>query len=201
MVGSWVVLAGRHQISEHWSIPTVGILRHFEVFDRYEFAFFRTGATYTSKNKTDMTLGYAFLDSEAYIENDRASETTQHWLYGEVYLKPTANGIPLSHRYRWETRWFKRTEGNTLNNRVRYQLQWVQPLATHTYMKAFNEIFIGLQAPIFNQNRFYIGLGYTIDQNFKIEAGYLKNHFTSAHYDRLRIAIIFKTDISGKNRL
>lgn len=193
IAGSWVVIAGKNQINKKWSIPTVGILRHYGFFKHHEFDFFRTGITYTSRSKTDFTIGYGYLNGDDY-ETDKPG-TIQHWFYQELSIPKSKTGLPLSHRYRFETRWISKANKTLVNNRLRYRLKWSHPLGKSFYATAFNEIFISFQKPTFNQNRAHIGIGYTFSKKLKVEAGYLKNHFSSTHYDRFRIGIIFKTDL------
>ncbi|WP_188112053.1 DUF2490 domain-containing protein [Aquimarina sp. RZ0] len=195
-LGSWVIVSGTNRLSKRWSIPTVGILRHYDIFKSYELSFFRSGFTYAVNPKLDVTLGYGYLDSDSYINYKPG--TRQHWLYQEFYIKSHANGFPVSHRYRWETRWIEKANNQEVNHRIRYRLRWIQSLNSYFYTNLFNEIFLSLQDPVFNQNRFHAGVGYVFSKNLKLEMGYLKNHFSKAHYDRLRIGILFKTNFASK---
>ncbi len=192
--GTWAVIAGNHQISDRWSIPTVGVLRHYEIFSHYEFAFARTGLTYHFNPKLSGTVGYAFLDSEPFIVSPEAKGAQQHWLYEQLSLKSKLGKLDLSHRYRLESRWILKTEGTVLRHRMRYRLRLQYPLGKKLYANLFNEIFVSFQDPLFNQNRLHIGLGYRVRPNLKLELGYLKNHFTDIHCDRIRIGLVFKTD-------
>ncbi len=196
VAGSWVIVSGSNKIAKKWSIPVVGIIRDYDFFEQYELGFLRTGITYVIKSNIEGTFGYGFLDSDGFLENEEG--TTQHWLYQEFYLKPTPDGLPLSHRYRWESRWINKNNKTNLKHRIRYRLRWVQAVNKHFYTTVFNEIFISLQEPTFNQNRFHMGIGYKLFNCIKVELGYLKNHFIRVHYDRIRIGILFKTDFTSK---
>jgi Protein of unknown function (DUF2490). len=41
------------------------------------------------------------------------------------------------------------------------------------YASAYNEIFLHLDNPVFDRNRVYGALGYVINKNMRIEAGYM----------------------------
>lgn len=196
VAGSWVVIAGNNKISKKWSVPVVGVIRDYEFFNHYELGFFRTGITYDFKQIVNITFGYGYLDSDAFIENEEG--TKQHWLYQEFYLKPIKSSVPLSHRYRWEARWIKKAENTNLQHRIRYRVRWNHSLNKNLYTTIFNELFISLQQPTFNQNRLHVGIGYRLTKSLKVEFGYLKNHFTKAHYDRVRIGLVFKTNLMSK---
>ncbi|MRI02236.1 DUF2490 domain-containing protein [Kriegella sp. EG-1] len=197
LIGSWVVIAGNNKISNRLSIPTVGILRHYKMFENYEFAFFRTGLTYKVNEKFFITGGVAYLDSEPFIESETAIPNRQIWIYEEMTFLSKIKKISISNRVRLESRWITNSESTIVNDRIRYRLQGKFPLSEKYYLKTYNEIFINLKAPHFNQNRFFFGLGYRFSKNLQFDIGYLNNHFESGNYNRLRMAVYFKTNFSN----
>ncbi len=190
LLGSWTVLSVNNKIANDWSIPIVGISRHYELFNNYEFLFIRSGLTYKAKNNLFLTIGSAFLDSEPYANSNKTNYSTQFWIYEEASFSKKLKNATLFNRVRLETRWINRTSNKKINNRLRYRLQYAQPIYRDLYIKIFNEIFLNIETHDFNQNRFFYGLGYALTKKFKIELGYLKNHFKNDHYNRFRIAII-----------
>lgn len=194
LLGSWLVVAVTNKISNRLRIPTLGILRHYKSFSNYEFVFFRTGLTYYVHKNFLITGGLAYLDSKAYINDEFIGTTQQFWVYEELSLLSKLGKMSVSNRIRLETRWIDKVEATIVNNRIRYRIQDKFPLNDTYYLKAFNEYFFNIKAPHFNQNRFFYGLGYRFSKNIEGEMGYLKNHFKAASYDRIRLAIHFKTD-------
>lgn len=192
--GSWLVISGNNKIHERWSIPTVGILRHHDMFEQYEFAFFRTGISYQFSKSSIFTTGVAYLRSKNYTGSEEFKNASQFWVYEEFTLKKNA----VSHRWRLETRWKKNAENLHINNRIRYRLQYNRSFYKNVYIKSFNEIFLNLERPLFNQNRFYIGLGQTLTPSIKIDVGYLKNHFKNSDHNVIRMGITFKTNFTKK---
>ncbi|MFS4455844.1 DUF2490 domain-containing protein [Maribacter sp. 2304DJ31-5] len=195
--GSWLVVSGTHKISDRLSIPTVGILRHYTLFNQYEFAFFRTGLTYRVNKKTLATAGIAYLNAESHLRDIPARTTEQFWIYEEVVFLAQMEKIALSNRIRLETRWIDTVEGTLLNNRIRYRLQGTYAINHRIYAKTFNEFFLNLKPPYFNQNRLFVGFGYRFAKNVQGEIGYLKNQFKTASYDRVRLALIFKVNFTN----
>lgn len=200
-LGTWTVVSGKHVVSERLSIPTIGILRNYEVFHRCEFTFFRTGLTYQISPKFSGTLGYAYLDSKPFIDSPEALGTQQQWLYEELSHKMNLGELGIYNRVRVENRWKLNPMGTDLMHRTRYRFLLTHPIWDNFYLKFYNELFINLQDSLFNQNRLHLGIGYVFAQNFKLEVGYLKNHFLSINYDRLRLGIIFNTDLRRKSML
>lgn len=196
--GSWLVLHGNNKIHENWSIPIVGILRHHDLFEKYEFAFVRTGVSYKLNESSTFTTGVAFLSSKNYTGSQEFKNATQFWVYEQYTLKSKSKTNIISHRWRLETRWKKSVNDLHINNRVRYRFQYIKPIYKNVHIKSFNELFLNLESPLFNQNRFYIGLGQTLSPSVKIDIGYLKNHFKNDDHDVVRMSLTFKTDFTKR---
>jgi hypothetical protein len=191
MLGSWSEVVGRHKLTEQWSIPTTAILQHYEVFDRLQFVILRTGITYNLSKNTSATLGYDYIYSEAYSGEN---SSLKHRFWEELLLNNKYSGFGISHRYRFESTWTRKKPNYDLSHRIRYRFRVEHLLYKNIYLTAFDEIFIKMNKPNFDQNRLHFGLGYEFHPDFKVELGYLKIHLNTAHFDRVRLAMIFKTD-------
>ena len=86
-----MVIHGSNQISENWSIPTVMILREYNLTEETEFGFFRTGLTYKIKPNLKVTGGIAYLDTQPFDHDEREKLTTQFWVYEELSIKSSEN--------------------------------------------------------------------------------------------------------------
>ncbi|MNR59113.1 hypothetical protein D3C85_1802980 [compost metagenome] len=42
------------------------------------------------------------------------------------------------------------------------------------YISAYNEIFLNAESPTFDRDRLYGALGYVINKNFRVEAGFMR---------------------------
>ncbi|SNZ01129.1 DUF2490 domain-containing protein [Flagellimonas pacifica] len=192
--GSWLEIYGNNKISNDWSIPIVGILRHHDMLEKYDFSFVRGGISYQLTNSSTLTGGVAFLSSKNYTDTHKTTKANQYWVYEQFTLKSRFKRNTIAHRWRLENRWIKDAKKIRFNNRFRYRLQFVRPLYNDTYVRAFNEIFLSLNNSFFNQNRFYIGFGQIVSPSFQIDLGYLKNHFKHTDRDFVRISVTFKTN-------
>ena len=197
---SWLVLNGNHKIHSNWTVPTVMILRHHDMFEAYEFSFFRSGITYRTGEKSRLGTGFAYLDANSYQHNDVPEKASQFWWYAEYSHTLRLSRNNISQRLRQETRWISTPDRSYVNPRLRYRIQFTKPIGTSFYVKSFNEIFLNLEGPLFNQNRFYIGFGQKIASGTTLDIGYLKNHFTSSQRDVLRVCLSFRTDFTKKDR-
>ncbi|MCL6267228.1 DUF2490 domain-containing protein [Flagellimonas myxillae] len=196
--GSWLEFSGTNKLSEHWSIPLSGILRHHDLFDSYDFSFIRTGASFHFNKTTTLTGGIAHVNTKTYMDTGETSHIYQYWIYEEFSLKqPLRRGV-LSHRWRLENRWIRNNNETHFNNRARYRLLFHRPIRGNYYITTFNELFVNLSGAFFNQNRFYIGLGRALSPNLKVDIGYLKNHFPHSYLGAIRMGISFTLDVRSK---
>lgn len=197
--GSWLVISGQNKIHEKWSVPVIGILRHNAMFETYGFSFVRTGLSYRLNTASTFTGGMAYLDSRNRDELQEVETVSQFWLYGEYDLTSKFKKSSLSHRWRLENRWITNDQETDFNQRLRYRLQYVRPLHKNTYIKAFNESFFNLEEPIFNQNRFFVGVGQTLSPAIKVDIGYFKIHLNDSDFDLIRMGLTFTTDFIKKD--
>ncbi|WP_373057786.1 DUF2490 domain-containing protein [Zunongwangia sp. H14] len=198
-LGSWTLIAGRHKIAEKWSIPTIAILQYYRVYEDFQFVLARTGISYDLSPQVQATVGYDYFHSEAF-EGSAASGKDQNRLFEELVLKNKYKNLGVSHRYRLESIWTSQNDENSLAHRVRYRLNLQYPLYKNLYATAFDEIFTILEKPYFNQNRLHLGFGYVFNPHYKMEIGYFRSNFSTTSYNRVRVAIIFNTDLSKKTR-
>lgn len=193
--GSWIMIYGTHEISNKVNLITEFRLHNYEVFKDLDNQFIRTGLTYQIYPGLWVTAGYI----HQYSETRDDIGFSENRPYEEITFKNTFGKLNVSHRYRIEHRWINKGGNTDFFNRMRYRLQLSHPLCNKFYIKVFNEVFINLQESIFNQNRLHLGIGYAFDPRFKVELGYLKNHFSFNDYDILRVGILFNTDLRKKH--
>lgn len=197
--GTWLVIGGNHQITEKWKIPTVGIIRYYNLSEATEFGFFRTGLTYAPNSNYNFTLGAAYLDTQPFDHNEFETLTTQKWIYEEFCYNSNFYRTKISQRMRLEQRWISKPEESIFNARLRYRLQFTRKISKNLYVKAFDEPFFNLKEGNINQNRFYVGLGRKVAHNINVEIGYMKNHIGKNNYDRIRMVFLFKTKLFKNN--
>ena len=192
--GSWTVLYGTHKLANQFDAVTEIRLHDYGIFEDLDNRFIRTGLTYRL-GATSFTAGYIHQYSET-LSDISVSENRP---YEEITLKHSIKKLNISHRYRIEHRWINKQGSTNLFHRFRYRVQITHPLSETFYFKFFDEVFVNLQDPLFNQNRLHFGLGYAFSANFKVEIGYLKNHFLTTNYDRLRLCIVLNSDLRKKS--
>ncbi|MDX1409998.1 MAG: DUF2490 domain-containing protein, partial [Saprospiraceae bacterium] len=158
----------------------------------------RTGVTYSPRGADiQFTLGYGNITSGAFGDSD--AKITEHRVYQEALFSQTLGArFYLTHRLRFEQRW---VEDQDFRTRYRYNLFVNVPLNTNSmaagalYLVLYNELFINGQTEIgaertvqlFDRNRTYLGLGYFISDNLRVQGGWMKQ--TTANWAKKQAQI------------
>ncbi|MBI1193776.1 MAG: DUF2490 domain-containing protein [Bacteroidetes bacterium] len=159
--------------------------RNWNIAGDLEQLLLRGGATYSPKNsKARITLGYAFISTGAYGES--SASFSEHRIYQEGWLPQQVGArLYLQHRFRYEQRW---VDDQDFRTRYRYALFANLPLnqkdlkSGAIYLAFYDEIFLngqrsigdGREVEIFDRNRLYGGLGYSISDHIRVQAGYME---------------------------
>lgn len=167
--------------------------RFWDLGSDLEQILLRTGATYRSKNADILfTLGYANITTGTFGESD--DNFVENRIYQEaLFSQKIGSRFLLTHRLRYEQRW---VEDQDFRTRYRYNLFLNVPfnntsLSKNTvYLALYNEIFINGQRDIgddrtveyFDRNRTYLGIGYGLRDNLRMQAGWMKQ--TTANWSK-----------------
>ena len=208
-LGSWYMYFGTNKISDKFSIHTEGQLRYFEQANNFNQLLLRTGINYHLNPDAIATFGYGFISTDPTFEDFRLvggdgqvedSKISEHRIFEQLILKNTVGQFKFEHRYRLEQRFItdKDFDISETQHRARYRLQITLPLTDVFFLNFYDEIFLNLQDRVYGQNRLYAALGINVTENLSVQAGYLKNHFPTANFDRLQIGVIFNTDLRKK---
>ncbi len=146
----------------------------------------RSGLTYTPKGSdVKFTLGFANVTTGQFgTEVD--NPVSENRIYQEALFSNTLlNRLLLTHRFRYEQRW---VEAQDFRTRYRYNLFVNIPFKGTSldkgtpYFAFYNEIFIngerqignGRTVQFFDRNRTYLGLGYAIKKNLRVQLGWME---------------------------
>lgn len=210
-LGTWHMYFGTNRVSEKLSIHTEGQLRYYEQAENFNQLLLRTGLNYHINPVAIATFGYGYISTDPTFEDFRLlggdaivedSRIIEHRIFEQLILKNTVGQFKFEHRYRLEQRFINDSDfvGKDTQHRARYRLQVTLPLTDIFFLNVYDEIFLNLQDRVFGQNRLYAALGVNVTENLSVQAGYLKNHFPSANFDRLQIGVFFNTDLRKKTK-
>jgi hypothetical protein len=210
-LGAWYMYFGMNRISDDWSIHSEAQFRFYETLSEFNQLLLRTGANYHISDRAIATLGYAYIWTDpTYLDEPlqdapfAGNEINEHRIFQQFLLYNAVGKFKFEHRYRLEQRFLSQEDfetGQRLNDtqhRARYRLQVTFPLTDTFFLNGYNELFINLQEPLFGQNRLYLALGAKLNPELSLQAGFLKNSFSGADFNRLQLGVFFNPDLRKK---
>ncbi|MFN8335493.1 MAG: DUF2490 domain-containing protein [Cyclobacteriaceae bacterium] len=167
-----------------------------------------------------LASGYAHIVQ--YSATEKSPNVPEHRLWQQIQWFEKKNWLSLMQYVRLEERFRRKVEANELisdysfNYRVRYAMALTIPLKgkpgeAHTPFVFINdELMINFGSEIinnyFDQNRFFIGLGYQFTKNLNAHLGYLTvfQQFAPAgtfrHVDGIRLFVFHNLDLRPDDR-
>lgn len=190
-LGNWMIYIGSKKVNEKWNIHNEVQYRNYNFVGDLEQLLIRTGLGYTfNEGKNNALLGYAYILSENYTGNGSEKIAVhENRIFQQFTTKEKIGSVKLLHRYRFEQRFVE----SDFKLRFRYFLAINVPLfskgrdTNSFYLSAYNEIFLNTTSPVFDRNRLYGGLGYTLNKSTRFELGYMNQFFESSSRDQLNM--------------
>ena len=187
--GNWLIYIGNKKLSQKWNLHNEVQYRNYNAIGDLEQLLLRVGLGYTfNESKNNVLLGYGYILSENYLDNntDKVS-INENRIFQQFTSKQKIGIVSLNHRYRFEQRFVQ----SDFKMRLRYFLGLNIPLTkkenNKLYFSAYNEIFLNTEPAVFDRNRLYGGIGYRINKNIRLEAGYMNQFFEKNSRDQLNI--------------
>lgn len=206
----WLGYFNQTRLTSKWGVWTDLHLRTKEEFvNNFSLSIVRLGLTYYVSDVTKLTAGYAYI---SIYPADAHKKVTQpehrpwqqiqwHTKYGK---KRMMQYIRLEERYRRKIlNDSTLADGSNFNFRLRYNIWFDVPLSKKgivpkTLSLVFNdEVHINFGRQVvnnyFDQNRFFTGLKYQVDEHSNLQLGYLNqfqqlaagNKYRNVHAVRL----------------
>lgn len=185
----WLLLGGNHRVTENWGVHTDVQIRRADGVSSPQQFIARVGLEYRLRNGLILTAGYCWVHTSVYGRQPSPKPFYENRGWQQLAFDHFMNRIRFLHRYRLENRWVERYNVSSdrmdivYSNRIRYRIQLQIPLnktsvESGTWMAiASNEIYINfgrnIQYNIFDQNRYYGGIGYQISTAMNMQLGYL----------------------------
>lgn len=169
-------------------------LRNHDLGGDLQQLLLRTSGRYTlSDDSATLALGYGFIRSEAEGEPDLPVD--EHRIYQEVLLRQRVAVVRVSHRFRYEQRF---VEDQDTQTRYRYALFATVPLTGglkrgDVYLAGYSEVFLrgaGRDGrPVFDRNRVYGALGYTLADGLGLQVGYMDQVFADDTDGQIQVSL------------
>ena len=198
-LGAWYMYFGNNKISNKFNFHNEIQYRSFDGTGDLEQLLIRTGIGYDlTENNNNVLLGYGFILSQPY-RNGEKTENIEHRIFQQFITKQKLGRFNLQHRYRLEERFLE----EDFRMRFRYYIGLNIPLNNKEmspktlYLSAYNEFFLHLNSPVFDRNRVYGALGFVINKNMKIEAGYMNQIQENKNRGKIQIGFYNNIPFTG----
>lgn len=188
-LGNWILLFGNKKINNKFNWHHELQYRNYNVAGDLEQLLLRTGLGYNVQPNANLLLGYGFIRSENYINEDDKIVINEHRIYQQFITKQKIGALGVQHRYRFEQRFVE----DDFRTRFRYFLSLNHPIykiASNNsllYLSAYNEIFLNNTKTYFDRNRLYGGIGYKLNDMLKFELGYMTQYFNEGRRDQMNL--------------
>lgn len=184
-IGAWYMyFLNAPAKNSQWGFQGDVQFRNWDFGSDLEQLLLRGGLTWRPKSGDAMfTLGYAYITSGEF--GSSSSTISENRTYQEALLPhKVGERVYLRHRFRFEQRW---VENQDFRTRYRYAIFIDVPLNKTSlskgawYLAFYDEIFLngqrdignGNQVEIFDRNRLYGAIGYSLSDKLKLQAGYM----------------------------
>ncbi len=198
-LGSWNILNVKVNLHPKWSFFLEPQLRSLSFYNQFHYYEYKTGLTYYLNKHFSLASGignYVTFSEGGNFKEPKKNDEIRTWI--QVNMHQYLEFIKFEHRYRAEQRWTL----NGFRNRFRYRINVIVPLnskkvETKTiYITAWEELFFTDNAPFFERNRFFVGLGYEFTGSFSMQAGWI-NQFDYKINDEigrnfLQVSLLFE---------
>lgn len=191
-LGNWLIYFGNKKLPSKFNWHHEIQYRNYNFITDLEQLLLRTGVGYNlTENNNNLLLGYAFIHSQNYLDSGAKVPANEHRIYQQFLTKQQVGPINLQHRYRFEQRWIEQL----FKVRFRYFLSLQIPLHAPQqtekvfYLSLYNEIFIQTEDNPFDRNRAYAGLGFRLNENFRLELGYMNQFLLGSNRDQINLMI------------
>ena len=189
--GNWLIYIGNKKVNSKWNIHNEVQYRNYDAIGDLEQLLLRTGLGYNlSENNHNLLLGYGYILSQNYtVDTQTKLDVNEHRIFQQFTSKQNVGSVSLTHRYRFEQRFVE----SDFKMRLRYFLAFKVPILktesspTKLYLSAYNEVFLNTESDVFDRNRVYGGLGYQLNKNVRIEAGYMNQLFENSSRDQFNL--------------
>jgi len=192
----WLAWFNSYKFSKHFGLHFDAQVRSADDWAFVKNILIRPGVTYHFNNKSNATVGYAFIGSYNRLDDAVKNSLTENRIWEQYIYTIKLGRSSLQNRLRLEQRFIEQQTNDVFAQRLRYFARAVIPLAKQdaaftkgVFAAVQNEVFFNVQHKentnnsFFDQNRAYGAIGYRVNAKFDIEAGYMNQYINGAVTD------------------
>jgi hypothetical protein len=192
--GNWMIYFGQVKLSDRWSLFNEIQYRNYNAIGTLEQLLTRHAVGYAlqpSNHYLSVGYGYVLGQPITVLAGKNPELTNEHRIYQQYHSFQQVGRVKLTHRYRFEQRFFQ----DDFRLRFRYFVGIQVPLnhinfqKNTVYLSFYDEIFLQPESTVFDRNRIYGALGYAFTPNFKLEIGVMSQLYSSNYRNQFQIVL------------
>ncbi|RAJ92188.1 uncharacterized protein DUF2490 [Larkinella arboricola] len=187
--GTWFIGTVQLPARERgWGGFVEGQLRANSLFDEFNYYEVKGGVSYDLGPAFSAMVATGRYHTYNFRDLNDGPQTLETRLWEQITMSQNVDRLKFEHRYRIEQRWFGESTPENITiqgrfrNRVRYRLNMMIPLNNESikpktvFVSIYDELFLNYKAPNLERNRVYAGLGYQLDLNWIVQAGWVNQY-------------------------
>ncbi len=223
--GLWLGMYTKYRIGEKlFYYGEYHMRRRDHLIENMAQIYLRFGLSYLVNEKFEVTGGivtpFYWAPKDQYSDEEQIDNVVNQFRFWQQFLFIQSMGrVKIYHQIRTEQRWKRDYLVNSpfeLTHRMRYKISTYIPLNKPklqdktVFFSGYNEIFIQAGKPVlynyFEDNRLFLGLGYVINENFQLQAGYMKSiqqkerGFDLNNRDIIRFSVYHNLDFTKRKK-
>ncbi len=223
--GLWLGMYTKYRIGEKlFYYGEYHMRRRDHLIENMAQIYLRFGLSYLVNEKFEVTGGivtpFYWAPEDQYSDEEQIDKVVNQFRFWQQFLFIQSMGrVKIYHQIRTEQRWKRDYLVNSpfeLTHRMRYKISTYIPLNKPklqdktVFFSGYNELFIQAGKPVlynyFEDNRLFLGLGYVINENFQLQAGYMKSiqqkerGFDLNNRDIIRFSVYHNLDFTKRKK-
>ncbi|MDN3690431.1 DUF2490 domain-containing protein [Cyclobacterium jeungdonense] len=223
--GLWLGMYTKYKIGEKlFYYGEYHMRRRDHLINNMAQIYLRFGLSYLVNEKFEVTGGivtpFYWAPEGQYSDEEQIDKVVNQFRFWQQFLFIQSMGrVKIYHQIRIEQRWKRDYIIDSpfkLTHRMRYKISTYIPLNKPKlqdktlFFSGYNEIFIQAGKPVlynyFEDNRLFLGLGYVINENFQLQAGYMKSiqqrerGFDLNNRDIIRFSVYHNLDFTKRKK-
>ncbi|MFD1143437.1 DUF2490 domain-containing protein [Larkinella insperata] len=187
--GTWFIGSVQLPARERgWGGFVEGQLRSNSLFDEVNYYEVKGGISYDLGPAFSALVATGRYHTYNFRDLNDGPQMLETRLWQQITMSQNVDRLKFEHRYRIEQRWFGESTPENLavqgryRNRIRYRMNLMIPLNEETikpktvFVSVYDELFLNYKAPNLERNRIYAGLGYQLDLNWILQAGWVNQY-------------------------
>jgi hypothetical protein len=181
----WLALFNNTHLSEKFGLHLDIQIRTADEAEYIRNLIFRPGLTYHLNKKNSLTVGYAYVETQADPDLNNSSSLIEHRAWEQYLKRSKISRASVVQRLRLEQRFLNFNTQGVFSQRLRYMGKAMIPLNRDSiFKKGFyfalqDEVFFNIQNKekinnkFFDRNRLSVVAGYRLSEKVEFDAGYL----------------------------